>query len=175
MNRPTTRPLAIAAIGLALAVAGCGTESPEAGSTSSATTGSSSASTTATTPPTTRPATSTQSATARPTPDTTLRTPPPATDPEPVPDNPQAYAKAFVAAWVDNDKGRARQLGEEGAVKAIFSARAPGAPTFIRCEGAAGSTYCNWEGHEYTLVVRVKNQAASAGKPHAVFEATFGH
>jgi hypothetical protein len=171
MSRPTTRPpLAIAAIGLALAVAGCGTESPEAGSTASTTTGSSSTTTT-TSPPTTSP----PSTTARPTPDTTLRTPPPATDPEPVPDNPQAYAKAFVAAWVDNDKGRARQLGEEGAVKAIFSARAPDAPTFIRCEGAAGSTYCNWEGHEYTLVVRVKNQSASAGKPHAVFEATFAH
>ncbi len=167
------RSVSAAAVGLSVLLAGCGEGStggqPATTSSSSATTSSTSSTTSPTTPPAATPSTT------RSTPDTTLSTPPPAHDPKPVPDNPQAYAKAFVAAWVDHDKGRAEQLGSRAAVKAIFATRAPSAPAFTGCEGAAGSSYCTWEGTEYTVLVRVQNAAASAKELHAVSEAKVSH
>lgn len=113
---------------------------------------------------------------SRPTePSMEITTPPPARDPEPLPDSPEDYAKAFVASWVQHDRHRADSLGTKAAVQAIFSARAPQAPAFKGCEGAAGSSYCTWEGVEYTLVVRVHNEKASLAQPQAVVEARFAH
>ena len=37
-----------------------------------------------------------------------------------------------------------------------------GDPVFAMCEGAAGSSYCTWNGTGYDIVVRVANEAASA-------------
>jgi hypothetical protein len=163
--------LLAAAAGLMLAAA-CGTGTTGAGSTTTPSSTSTSSTTTSTTMmPTTTSATSTPG----PTSPTTAPKPTPTTTTAPLPDNPQAYAKAFVAAWAKDDRDRAEDLGSDAAVESIFSADAPSAPTFGGCEGAAGSTYCRWEGDEYTLTVRVMNEKASTGMEHAVSEADFGH
>ena len=41
------------------------------------------------------------------------------------------------------------------------------------CEGAAGSTVCTFTGEDYTMVVRVRTQAASAAEAHAVTDVEF--
>ncbi|HEY1133991.1 MAG TPA: hypothetical protein VGE77_05385 [Nocardioides sp.] len=38
------------------------------------------------------------------------------------------------------------------------------------CEGAAGSSYCTWNGTNHDIVVRVANEAASAGQEGAISE-----
>ena len=108
-------------------------------------------------------------------PNTTMSTPPPAKDPLVIPDAPQAYAQAFVAAWVDRDRARAARLATATAVETAFASTVTTAPTFSRCEGAAGSTYCTWEGDEYTMTVRVGNEMVAQRQEQAVREVRFAH
>lgn len=154
-----------------LAVAGCGDTSPQELQTTPPT-----PTATSEPSPTTSPTPTLPRQTATPTaPNTTMTTPPPARDPEPLPNNPEAYAKAFVAAWMSSNRPRAEELATQSAVKAVFGSRDPKGPVFKRCEGAAGSTYCTWEGTEYTLTVRVANERASNAQLQAVTEARFAH
>ena len=108
-------------------------------------------------------------------PNTTMSTPPPAKDPLVIPGNPQAYAQAFVAAWVDRDRPRAAKLGTATAVDTAFASTVRTAPTFQRCEGAAGSSYCTWEGDEYTMTLRVGNAMVAQREERAVQEVRFAH
>jgi hypothetical protein len=108
-------------------------------------------------------------------PNPAVSTPPPAKDPLVIPDNPQAYAQAFVTAWVDRDRARAAKLGIATAVNAAFASTVKTAPTFKSCEGAAGSSYCTWEGDEYTMTVRVGNELVAQHEEHAVREVRFAH
>ena len=108
-------------------------------------------------------------------PNTTMSIPPPAKDPVTIPDNPKAYGQAFVTAWVERDQADASRLGTTAAVDTAFGSTVRTAPKFIRCEGAAGSSYCTWEGDEYTMTVRVLNEAASQRQMHAVAEVKFAH
>lgn len=156
----------LVAVATLLGVAACGDQAPGPAQTTPAVPPSPTATTSGLPVPTT----------SRPTaPSTEITTPPPARDRAPLPDNPEAYAKAFVDAWVKRDRPRADDLGTKAAAHAVFSARAPESPVFLGCEGAAGSTYCRWEGVEYTLVVRVQNEKASLAQPQAVVEARFAH
>ena len=41
---------------------------------------------------------------------------------------------------------------------------------FSRCEGAAGSSYCEWIGPDGALTFRVANEAAANGEDHAIAE-----
>jgi hypothetical protein len=80
---------------------------------------------------------------------------------------------AFVGAWEQGDQDRALELGTSAAVDTIFAYDSGGAGgwSFVQCEGAAGSSYCTFNaGGDPTIVVRVGNEAASQGAPHAVTE-----
>ncbi|MEO6414372.1 MAG: hypothetical protein ABIO48_17415 [Pedococcus sp.] len=171
---------ALAATGLAATalLSACGSSAGAGSSDSGTTTGTSG--------PTTPTVTVTVMATAPSTlptptlskpgkPNTTMSTPPPAKDPLVIPDNPQAYAQAFVAAWVDRDRPRAAKLATATAVETAFASTVKTAPTFTRCEGAAGSTYCTWEGDEYTMTVRVGNELVAQRQEQAVREVRFAH
>ncbi|MEO5983803.1 MAG: hypothetical protein ABIQ13_15990 [Pedococcus sp.] len=107
--------------------------------------------------------------------DPSLTTPPPGKDAPAIPRAAQDYGTAFVKAWVERDRTRATQLGTEAAVKAAFASSVATMPRFARCEGAAGSSYCTWEGDEYTMRLRLRNEMASLGQPHAVAEVVFQH
>jgi hypothetical protein len=66
------------------------------------------------------------------------------------------------------------ELGEQ-PVAAFLAARSDrwvswGDP---QCEGAAGSSYCSWTRPEIQFVVRIGNELAYAGQPHAVRDAYF--
>ena len=108
-------------------------------------------------------------------PNSTVSTPPPAKDPPVIPRTPQAYAQAFVTAWVGRDRPRAAQLGLGTAVDTAFASTVKTAPTFKTCEGAAGSSYCTWQGDEYTMVVRVGNERVAQHQEQAVREVRFTH
>jgi hypothetical protein len=108
-------------------------------------------------------------------PPTKATTPPPARDTEPIPGSARDYAAAFVTAWAQRDKPRAEQLATSTVVTTTFASSVPTPPTLEGCEGAAGSSYCTYEGDEYTMTVRVLNEMASQRQPHAVTEVRFGH
>jgi hypothetical protein len=94
-----------------------------------------------------------------------------------LPTNVEAYAELFVSHWVRGDRGGAEQLGTPEAVSAIFAAaETPAAAPALRdCEGAAGSSYCTFDGVGNTLIVRLGNEAVQQGKLHAVIEVRFAH
>jgi hypothetical protein len=169
-NRLVTCALAIASAG---ALASCGPTARESGpasappSPSTASTTTPGTSSTTWTPPVPRSTTLVK-------PNTILTTPPPARD-EVIPRNAQDYGRAFVAAWARRDRARADQLATKSAVAAAFATGVDRAPAFRTCEGAAGSTYCTWEGDEYRVQVRIGNEIASRGERHAVDEVTFTH
>ena len=105
----------------------------------------------------------------------TTAAPPTTADPgdDALPTDPQQYAQAFVGAWAAGDQDSAGLFGTPAAVQAIFAFDSGGAGAWsvTSCEGAAGSTYCTFTaGGDPTIVVRVGNEAASQGQPHAVTE-----
>lgn len=102
-------------------------------------------------------------------------TPPPARNPQPIPDNARDYAGAFVTAWAKRDRVRAAQLATGTVVETAFASSVPTAPRLTECDGAAGSSYCTYEGDEYTMTVRVLNEMAAGRHPHAVTDVRFGH
>jgi hypothetical protein len=102
-------------------------------------------------------------------------TPPPAKDPLVIPGTARDYAAAFVRAWVERNRAHLDRLGTPSAVTAATGSTVDQAPTFRSCEGAAGSTYCTWEGVEYTMTVRVLTEKASLRQEHAVTEVRFAH
>ena len=61
-------------------------------------------------------------------------------------------------------------------MSAIFAAETPAAAPALRdCEGAAGTSYCTFDGVGYTLIVRVGNEPYNTGELHAVIEVRFAH
>jgi type IV pilus biogenesis protein CpaD/CtpE len=92
-----------------------------------------------------------------------------------LPDNAADYAQAAFEAWLSGQSDRMQQLMTEDAYQ-VLAARAPSEGDrwgSARCEGAAGSTYCQWDGAVDNLVLRVENEAASSGDPQAIIEARF--
>jgi hypothetical protein len=87
-------------------------------------------------------------------------------------DDPEGYATAAFQAWQQGDDATLELLTSPAAL-AVLTAQAPGTDEWTGpvCDGAAGSSYCTWSGSGEQLVLRVANQAASTGEPHAVHEA----
>lgn len=95
--------------------------------------------------------------------------------PAALPTDAQAYAQALVDAWQAGDRAGAERLADPDEVDDLFDEDdLLGSPTFVRCEGAAGSSYCTWQGTgsegPWTLQVRVGNEAVSQGQERAVTE-----
>mgnify|MGYP001355576106 FL=1 len=92
--------------------------------------------------------------------------------PEPLPTNSQDYAAAAFEAWVAGDEAQLGRLLTPEASTQLDEINADPAADweFTRCEGAAGSSYCEWLGPDGTLTFCVGNEAASAGEEHAVSE-----
>jgi hypothetical protein len=171
---------AAAAVAAAVLLSACGSSGGAGSSDSSTTTGPSGPAT----PTVTVTVTATHTATpalpsvtlSKPSkPNPRILTPPPAKDPLVIPDTPRAYAQAFVTAWVDRDRPRAATLAIASAVDTAFASTVTKAPTFTTCEGAAGSSYCTWQGDEYTMVVRVGNERVAQHQEQAVQEVRFTH
>ncbi len=144
-------------VGLGLGLAACGDDTPEAASSSSSTSSTvvePSSSSSESTPPSPSPSSS-------------------ATIPA---SNAEEYATDLINAWVRGDRTLAEQLAVTEAFDTLFSyepAEDGVEPNWAleTCEGAAGSSYCTFgAGGDPTIVVRVTNEAASAGAPEAVTE-----
>jgi hypothetical protein len=78
-------------------------------------------------------------------------TAPPATEPaseagSPLPTDPQDWAAELVRAWGAGDRDRAGELATPEVVDQLFGHADPGGGDWepIRCEGAAGTTYCSF-------------------------------
>ncbi len=123
----------------------------------------------------------TSSATAAPSTTPTDATSAPSTTPSdgaspapagPLPTDAQAYAQALITAWQADDRASAARLVRDAdELDDLFGEDdLTGVPTFAMCEGAAGSSYCTWNGTGYDIVVRVANEAASAGQEGAITE-----
>ena len=90
----------------------------------------------------------------------------------PLPTDAQDYAQALIDAWQAGDRAAAERLVRDpDEVDDLFDEDdLTGDPVFAVCEGAAGSSYCTWNGTGYDIVVRVANEAASAGQEGAISE-----
>lgn len=90
----------------------------------------------------------------------------------PLPTDAQAYAQALITAWQADDRtSAARLVRDADELDDLFGEDdLTGVPAFAMCEGAAGSSYCTWNGTGYDIVVRVANEAASAGQEGAITE-----
>jgi hypothetical protein len=109
-----------------------------------------------------------------PGPSSTPQIPPPARDPVGViPDTPKAYAEAFVAAWVSGTTPALAELGTRAAVAQARTAKPTGMPQLRACRPDAGSTYCTFEGDEFTVTVRVVDDLVQDKRPQAVTEVIF--
>ena len=109
-----------------------------------------------------------------PGPSSTPQIPPPARDPVGViPDTPKAYAEEFVAAWVSGTTPALAELGTRAAVAQARTAKPTGMPQLRACRPDAGSTYCTFEGDEFTVTVRVVDDLVHDKRPQAVTEVIF--
>jgi|SRR5690554_3483290 len=111
--------------------------------------------------------------TSAPTTTTVASTPPETTpEPEPLPTVPDEYASAAFDAWVAGDDAVLERMLAPEALEDLRQVNAdPSADwEFSRCEGAAGSSYCEWIGPDGALTFRVANEAAANGEDHAIAE-----
>src|SRR5690606_30614927 len=111
--------------------------------------------------------------TSAPTTTTVASTPPETTpEPEPLPTVPDEYASAAFDAWVAGDDAVLERMLAPEALEDLRQVNAdPSADwEFSRCEGAAGSSYCEWIGPDGALTFRVVNEAAANGEDHAIAE-----
>lgn len=93
----------------------------------------------------------------------------------PLPDNAADYAQAAFEAWLSGQPDRLQQLATADAYQ-VLADRPPSDGDqwgSAQCDGAAGSTYCQWNGAGDNLVLRVENEAASSGNAQAIIEARF--
>jgi hypothetical protein len=166
--------VAVVAAAITLAVMADGSDdTTTSASTTVATTSEATTSSTGVTT-TTEPTTSSTGATTTDAPAVT--NPPVTTAPSgpELPRDPNGYATAAFLAWQQGDDATLELLTSPAAL-AVLTARAPGTGDWTGpiCDGAAGSSYCTWNGLEDQLVLRVANEAASTGQAHAVHEARF--
>jgi hypothetical protein len=169
-TRPFAPAIALAATAL---ITACGAVAGASGGSTGGTGGAAPAPSTATVTVTATIAPPTLGLTDPVTPDPALLSTPPPTGAPMVPADPQAYGQAFVTAWVDRDRATAAHLGTPTAVSSAFARTATTAPVFEKCEGAAGSSYCTWQGQKYSLIVRIGNERVAQHQDQAVFEVRF--
>ena len=108
-------------------------------------------------------------------PNTTMTIPPPAQGPVAIPRDPEGLRAGLRHRLGRPRPGRADRPRHHRGRQRRLRLTAKTAPTFAACEGAAGSSYCTWEGDEYTMTVRVRNEAAAEQQQHAVTEVKFAH
>jgi hypothetical protein len=92
----------------------------------------------------------------------------------PLPTASEQYAALFAIAWSEGDRAAMEQLAPADIVDVALTE--PGAAwSTMACDGAAGSTFCTFTAFEgeVMLVVRVGNEAVSAGSDEAVIEVRF--
>ena len=171
----TNAATACTVLATAALLSACGSTGSGAGGTSSTTSTATPSTVTVTVTPTATSTATSATPSSPGKPNTTMTIPPPAKDPVAIPSSPKAYGQAFVTAWVGRDRDDAARLGTTSAVDTAFDSTVKTAPKFTTCEGAAGSSYCTWEGDEYTMTVRILNEAASQRQRHAVSEVKFAH
>jgi len=143
----TRAALAAAPLSLALLLAACSGDDDSADSTTTTTTtteATTSASSGSSSDTTAGPSSET---TAPPTETTT----PPGAEPaseagSPLPGDPQGWASELVRAWGAGDRERAAELATPEVVDQLFGHAAVGGGDWdlLRCEGAAGTTYCTF-------------------------------
>jgi hypothetical protein len=90
---------------------------------------------------------------------------------------PAEYARAAFDAWRHGEGAALVDLSDPEVAQLLLARDVREDESWAadptRCEGAAGSTYCTWTSTEAQLTLRVGNEAAAAGAPHAVSEAAF--
>jgi hypothetical protein len=77
-------------------------------------------------------------------------------------DAPAAPAGSLFDAWKANDMAAANAVATPGAVTQMFGQPYSAADgwTFVRCDGAAGSTYCTWvDKVENRIQMRIDNMS----------------
>ncbi len=156
-SRFAARPILVGGLMVLLAACSGGGGAPATTTTSTTTTATTAILTTTATPTSTTSTTTTSTPMA------------------PLPDNAADYAAAAFEAWKSGQLDRLHQLMTDDAYQ-VLASRAPSGDdqwSSAQCDGAAGSTYCQWHGAVDDLVLRVNNQAASLGDPQAVIEARF--
>ena len=101
---------------------------------------------TASTTVTTSAAATTAPATTAAPPGSTLPLPP-------ITDDPQTYAQYLFVAWQNNDQGAAGKVASAQAVSQMFAQVYKPPWTFAKCDPAAGSLYCTWNGQGTAKIV----------------------
>lgn len=90
------------------------------------------------------------------------------------PTNPVDYADALVVAWGEGDKPTMQDLAEPEAVQTLEEVSMPGGPHWQQAgsDAGAGSTFVTYENTDdgTRIDIRVGNEYASNGEPHAVAE-----
>jgi hypothetical protein len=89
------------------------------------------------------------------------------------PQSPVEYATSTFDAWRAGDANAVIERTTAQVAQLLLASPAPAHAFQPSCEGAAGSTYCTWILEDQQLTLRVGNEAASIGSPHAVFAASF--
>jgi hypothetical protein len=96
---------------------------------------------------------------------TTTVAPAPTTTVPALPGNAAGYIHATYDAWAAGDRAAAALVAEPTAVETLFAQTWSEADgwAFLRCEGAAGSVFCVWQGTGEQLWIKARN--ASGGVP----------
>lgn len=72
--------------------------------------------------------------------------------------NAEEISQLFIAAWQSADEATMSSLASREAVDSALRTAAPTTdPTFVSCEGAAGSVYCSYDDGGRTITIRVQN------------------
>jgi hypothetical protein len=126
---------------------------------------------------TTAPATTTSTTTTTTRPTTTTTTPATTSTTIPLPtltDDPQTYAQYLFAAWRNDDRAAAAKAASTDAVNQMFAQAYPakGPYTFSRCDPAAGSLYCTWNGQN-GAAIQMQVRTLTGGLPIQVQSVTF--
>ena len=143
--RHLTTALAASLVAVVI-LAACSSDSKD--DAASTTTTSSSTTTTSTSTTTTVPAT-TVAPTSPPTAPPTTPTTAPASSAE-------QCVQLLFAAWANGNRGSAPACAPSGQVDTLFSQPYEGAYVPQPCQGAAGSTYCEWDG-PVRLIIQAQN------------------
>jgi hypothetical protein len=107
-------------------------------------------------------------------PPTATTRPPTTTKPPSYPTTARKYAEAVLAAWVQHRTERLANLTTAEVQEQVMEIPGPPDPnwTFVKCDGAAGSSYCRYHNKDGDAVtLRITNSLL--GKAHAAVAVTF--
>jgi hypothetical protein len=89
-------------------------------------------------------------------------------------DDPQSYAEYLFASWQNNNRTDAAKVASADAVTQMFSQAYPakGPYSFSKCDPAAGSLYCTWNGQN-GATIQMTVRTLTGGLPIQVQSVTF--